>query len=78
VLSGGEQFAPLSKVTSFLRHRRHDHIDDPAVAVDRDDEPVCRVHFNGEQEARAFAQAFAGQVLNPKLMQGTRYYRKQA
>ena len=25
---------------------------------------VCRVYFEGEQEARAFAQAFAGQVLN--------------
>jgi hypothetical protein len=25
---------------------------------------ICRVDFEGEQEARAFAQAFAGQVLN--------------
>ena len=25
---------------------------------------VCRVYFESEQEARAFAQAFAGQVLN--------------
>jgi hypothetical protein len=25
---------------------------------------VCRVYFEGEQEARAFAEAFAGQVLN--------------
>ena len=25
---------------------------------------VCRAYFEGEQEARAFAQAFAGQVLN--------------
>jgi hypothetical protein len=25
---------------------------------------VCRVYFEGEQEARAFAQAFAGQVLH--------------
>jgi len=25
---------------------------------------VCRVDFTGQQEAREFAQAFAGQVLN--------------
>jgi len=25
---------------------------------------ICRVDFESEQEARAFAQAFAGQVLN--------------
>jgi hypothetical protein len=25
---------------------------------------VCRVYFEGEEEARAFAKAFAGQVLN--------------
>jgi hypothetical protein len=25
---------------------------------------ICRVDFKSEQEARAFAQAFAGQVLN--------------
>jgi hypothetical protein len=25
---------------------------------------ICRVDFENEQEARAFAQAFAGQVLN--------------
>ena len=28
------------------------------------DENICRVDFEGEQEARAFAQAFAGQVLD--------------
>jgi len=25
---------------------------------------ICRINFEGEQEARAFAQAFAGQLLN--------------
>ena len=25
---------------------------------------ICRINFEDEQEARAFAQAFAGQVLN--------------
>jgi hypothetical protein len=25
---------------------------------------ICRVDFDGEREARAFAQAFAGQLLN--------------
>jgi hypothetical protein len=28
------------------------------------DANICRVDFEGEQEARAFAQAFAGQVLD--------------
>ena len=28
------------------------------------DTNICRVDFAGEQEARAFAQAFTGQVLN--------------
>jgi hypothetical protein len=26
---------------------------------------ICRVDFEGEEEARAFAQEFAGEVLNP-------------
>ena len=28
------------------------------------DANICRVDFGGEQEARAFAQAFAGEVLD--------------
>jgi hypothetical protein len=50
----------LSQMRTWLDHMRFQAVgfrQIPGVNI-------CRVDFEGEQEARAFAQAFAGQVLS--------------
>jgi hypothetical protein len=50
----------LSQMRTWLDHMKFQPIGFRQIP----DAPICRVDFEGEQEARAFAQAFAGQVLN--------------
>jgi hypothetical protein len=50
----------LSQMRTWLDHMRFQAIGFRQVPGAN----ICRVDFQAEQEARAFAQAFAGQVLN--------------
>ena len=55
----GDLAQTLSQMRTWLDHMKFQTIgfrQMPGVNI-------CRVDFKGEQEARAFAQAFAGQVL---------------
>jgi hypothetical protein len=50
----------LSQMRTWLDHMRFQALGFRQVPGAN----VCRVDFGGEQEAREFAQAFAGQILN--------------
>jgi hypothetical protein len=50
----------LSQMRTWL-----DHMKCQAIGFRRlPDRNICRIDFEREQEARAFAEAFAGQILN--------------
>jgi hypothetical protein len=56
-----ENFAhELSQMRTWLDHMKFQAIGFRKIP----DANICRVDFESEQEAKAFAQAFAGQVLN--------------
>ena len=50
----------LSQMRTWLDHMKYQAIGFRQIPGAN----ICRVDFQGEQEARAFAQAFAGQLLN--------------
>ena len=50
----------LSQMRTWLDHMKFQAIGFRQIPIAN----ICRVDFEGEQEARAFAQAFAGEVLN--------------
>jgi hypothetical protein len=50
----------LSQMRTWLDHMRFQAVGFRQIPGGN----ICRVDFEGEPEARAFAQAFAGQVLN--------------
>lgn len=56
----GKLAQELSQMRTWLDHMKFQAIGFRQIP----DTNVYRVDFEGEQEARAFAQAFAGQVLN--------------
>lgn len=59
-VSAGSLAHELSQMRTWLDHMKFQAVGFRKVpGVD-----VCRVDFEGEAEARAFAQAFAGQMLN--------------
>jgi len=59
-IEAGKLAHEFSQMRTWLDHLKFQAIGFRQIP----DTNVCRVYFEGEQEARAFAQAFAGQVLN--------------
>jgi hypothetical protein len=59
-IGGGNLAFELSQMRTWLDHMKFQAIGFRQIPGAN----ICRVDFEGEQEARAFAQAFAGQVLN--------------
>jgi hypothetical protein len=59
-INAGNLAQELSQMRTWLDHMKFQAIGFRQIPGAN----ICRVDFEGEQEARAFAQAFAGQVLN--------------
>lgn len=59
-VAAGNLAHELSQMRTWLDHMRFQAIGFRQIP----DANICRVDFEREQEARAFAQAFSGQVLN--------------
>jgi hypothetical protein len=60
VAVGGNLALELSQMRTWLDHMKFQAIGFRQIQGTN----ICRVDFPREQEARAFAQAFAGQLLN--------------
>ena len=58
-VGGGNLALELSQMRTWLDHMKFQAVGFRQVPGAN----ICRVDFEGEQQARAFAQAFAGQVL---------------
>jgi len=59
-MDAGNLAHELSQMRTWLDHMRFQAIGFRQIPG----ASICRVDFQGEQEATAFAQAFAGQILN--------------
>jgi hypothetical protein len=59
-IAAGSLAHELSRMRTWLDHMKFQTI----RFRQRPGANICHVDFEGEQEARAFAQAFAGQLLN--------------
>ena len=60
VIDAGNLAHELSQMRTWLDHMKFQAVGFRQIS----DANICRVDFEGEQEARAFAQAFAGQLIN--------------
>ena len=59
-IEAGKLAHELSQMRTWLDHMKFEAIDFRQIPGTN----ICRINFEDEQEARAFAQAFAGQLLN--------------
>jgi hypothetical protein len=59
-IDAGKLAHELNQMRTWLDHMRFQAIGFRQTTVAN----ICRVDFRGEEEARAFAQAFGGQILN--------------